>query len=355
MNEMRRNFWLGLFVLTGLFALGALVVIFGQQATFSVSQAPYALTVRFDSVSGLRPGTMVTIGGLDVGRVQSLKFADSTAFDRGVDVLLTFNSRLTLHRGTRAETVEPGLGMGRPPVEIFPGPASEPLLEPGAVIEGRTSKMVESLIPPEIVTTFESTARQIGEASQALTPVLNDLHEMLQARTPAQVDSGQPGNFSSAAARLDTALKHLNEVIGDEGSQGKLKGAIDNIYAISEDGKTAASELKAAIGDARTFTQNADKLVTGAQGSVTLFNENLENVARKLTTGLEQASTLLTELNTTAVNINRGEGTIGKLMTDERLYESANFSFMRLTEAIEELKQLIRDFQSGKVPIRVSL
>lgn len=356
MYEARRNFWLGLFVLVGVLALGVLVVIFGQQATFSVRQAPFALLVRFDTVSGLRPGTQVTIGGMPVGRVNSLKFADTAAFEQGVDVLLTFDTVYTLRAGTRAETVEPGLGMGRPPVTIIPGPPGGAPLASGARIEGRMTRVVDSLIPPNIVNTFDSTARQIGEASQALTPVLNDLHEMLQARSPAQVDAeARPGNLASASARLDGVLKNLNDILGDAESQGKLKGAIANIHTISEEGKAIATEFKAALGDARAFAQNADKLVVNAQGTVATFNEKLEQVSRNLTAGLDQASRLLTELNTTAVNLNRGQGSVGKLLTDDRLYESANITFMRLTEALEELKQLIRDFQSGRVPIRIGL
>jgi phospholipid/cholesterol/gamma-HCH transport system substrate-binding protein len=44
--------------------------------------------------------------------------------------------------------------------------------------------------------------------------------------------------------------------------------------------------------------------------------------------------------------IDRGEGTLGKLSTDETLYKNASEATANLTKATEELNKLLADFQA---------
>ncbi|MFN0137983.1 MAG: hypothetical protein ACKVS9_17915, partial [Phycisphaerae bacterium] len=260
-----------------------------------------------------------------------------------------------MRAGTRAETIEPGMGMGRPPIELIPGPVDASVLEAGAVIPGRMASAMETLIPPSIVATFDKTATQLGDAAQALTPVLADMHEMMQPRSVGEVDraGGPQGNLSSAMARLDTSLKSINTVIGDPAVQSNLKKSVDNIYAMTEDGKTMAADLKVAAADAKKVVGDVGELMEKGKTTLDGISTNTDQVARSLTENLEQMSAILTEVQQIANAANRGEGTMGKFVRDDRLYESMVLTFRRLAETTEELKVLVKDWQQGK--IRVAL
>ncbi|MBI5866258.1 MAG: MCE family protein [Planctomycetes bacterium] len=353
MHETRRNILVGVFVLFGLGAMAALVVLFGQGYGFGLRSAAYLIDVRFDHAAGVKEGTLVNIGGIEVGRVDHVEFVDAEHFEQGVNVTVRIDEKYKIPQGSIARTSEPGLGMGRPPITIVPGPAGNPALTSGAVIPGRMSAMTESLIPQGVISTFDRTATQLGEAAAALKPVLEDMHELMQARSPAGVDQpgGPQGNLSSAMARLDTAIKGINAVLADAETQNKLRATVDNLHKISEDGKALAGDLKTAAADIKDVSSGAKELVGKVGGAVDRTDQRIDELSRSLRTSIEQASEFLTQLNSIASKANRGEGTIGKLVTDDRLYEAMTVSFRRLGETVEEFKLLIKDWQQGKIKI----
>jgi len=357
MNEARRNTIVGLFVLVGLAALATLITLFSTKYTWAGPADAYELIIRFDSASGIREGTPVTIGGVDVGRIVDVRFVNLQNFTQGVQVRARFNKEIRIRQGARAGTTEPGLGMGRPPIEISPGAPDAGYLESGASIPGQMAKMMESLLPPAIVSTFERTATQIGEAAAALTPVLNDLHEVLERRDVSEVDrpGGKQGNLVTAIARLDATLKNVNEVVGDASVKSGFRDAIENLRVATEGGKQISTDLQAAAASARQFAEDARTLTSDARGVVQKLDTRIDELARSITEDLNLAAQLLTRWNEITERVNRGEGTVGRLARDERLYEAMTLSFRRLAEAMLDLQTLIKDFQSGKVPIKVGL
>jgi len=351
--DARRNFWVGLFVLVGLGALGTLIVLFGQQQWLPQGANAYTLKIRFDSATGVKSGTLATVSGITVGRVYDVKFVDPVTFSGGVDVYVLFDAGVKLRAGASATTYEPGLGMGRPPIVISPGPPDAPELPTGELIPGRMVAVVESLIPPAIVSTFDRTATQIGDAAQALTPVLRDLHEVLQPRSAADVDrpGGPPGNLASSMQRMDSTLRHLNTVIGDAESQAHLKQAVANLEKMTEDGAVVAADLRVAATDIREVTQGAKTLVEETRTAVANTSGNVDRVSREIIKDLELVGRTVTEFNKFLAAINQGQGTLGKLATDAKLYEALVFTFRKLGDTVEEFRLLVKDWQAGKIRV----
>ncbi len=356
MEELRRNLLVGLFVLVGLGALGALVVLFGRDTTFLAQRNAYAVHIRFDWVSGIRPGTPVTVKGIEVGRVLSVGLMDPKHIGSGVDVVVSIRRDYEIPVGSSAQTTEPVFGTGRPPVEIIPSStATAGNLTEGAMIEGKVVSMINTLFPPGVIQTFEGSARQIGEAAEALTPVLEELQDMFAKRTPQQVDlpGGPQGNLSSAVARLDASLRHFNQVLGDEQVKSQLRETIANAQEISEKGKAAVADLQSAAAESREMMADARKLVTKVDQSLDSFDTRINDVARIATSGLDKADRFMGYLDTIGQQITSGQGTLGNLVMDGKLYEAMRVSAERLSLAIEEFRALIAEWRKGK--IRVAL
>lgn len=353
MRESRQTFWVGLFVLVGLGALGSLIILFGQAGFLTRRAGAQVVDVRFNQATGIRTGTTVTAGGIQVGRVIGVDFVNPDRFDEGVNVQVILDKGRVLRRGSRARTSEPGLGMGRPPIVIEPGPHTEPVLGAEEYIRGEISPAMESLIPKAIVDNFDKTATQIGEAAAALTPVLEDLHEVLQPRDVREVDipGGPAGNLATAVQRLDSAFKHFNDVLGDPEVKSRLRDSVDNFHIITQEGKVVVADLKEAAADARTTAGEAKEMIANANDTIGRIDGRVDRVARSLTEDLEIASRFLTRINSLVEKADRGEGTVGRLFTDERLYESLVLTFRRLAETVEEFRLLVKDWQKGKVRI----
>jgi ABC-type transporter Mla subunit MlaD len=352
MEETRRNIWVGLFVLVGLAFLGAMIVLFRQGSTMFMSGDRYPLQIYFASAAGIREGNLVTVGGLEVGRVQGVDFIDPQRFEAGVKVTALVQNKYAVPEDSRAITNEPMLGQGRPAIRIIPG-TSPNRLGREQVIPGEVQGAIDSIVPKEIVGTFDKSATRVGEAAAALTPVLNDLHEILLKRAPLDVDrpGGPQGNISSAAARFDATLKHVNEVLGDPETQSHLKEAVENIRTITEDGKRVAADLRSASEEAKQVVSDTKALIAKATGTVERLDGEITSVGRDARETLEKGSRLLDSAYEVTSTISRGEGTIGRLIHDAKLYEAMVFTAESLGHAVEEFRLLIQDWQKGKVRV----
>jgi len=353
MKESRQGFWVGLFALVGLAALGVLIILFGQTTFWTSTKEAYVINVLLDNAAGVRSGTLVTIGGIEVGRVFDVAFADPQRFDQGVKVELLLEEGYRLHQGAEAYVTEPGLGQGRPPIRVHPGPPEAPLLPSGAEIRGVIAPAMQSLIPERIVTNLEMTSTRIREAAEVLKPVLQDLHRILEPREPRVVDQpgGPPGNLASAVTRFDSGLKHFNEVFGDPETKSRLREAIHNLHAMTEDGRTVMAELKGTSGDIRAAAADAKALIARTSTAVENIDGHVERVARAATADLELTSELLTRLNGITRSLEGGQGTLGRLLTDDRLYEALVLTFQRLAESAQEFRLLVEDWQKGKIRV----
>lgn len=353
MNETRRNLYVGLFVLVGLGALGTLVVLFGQGRFWVTLHEAYTLQIQFEKAAGIKEGTQLTVGGKPIGHVRSVDFADQDTLQGGVIVTVLLDAGRQLRRGAWARTIEPGLGMGRPPIEVYPGPPSETLLESGSIIRGEIRSAVDSLLPAELVANVSRSTTQIGDAAQALTPVLRDLHGMLERRSPDAVDQpgGPTGNMSSAITRFDDTLRHFNDVFGDPEVKVQLVEAVQNLHAMSVDGRKLIKDLGALRQDFGQLAEESRGFVTQAQQSLVNVEGQVTDVAQTSQEALQMASRLLTNLNTLAERIQSGEGTIGRVINDGRLYDSLVLTFERLALASEEMRLLLKDWKEGKIRV----
>jgi len=375
MEETRRNVLVGVFVLVGLSALAALIVLFGRGPTWLVRGGSYPIHVRFDEVSGIRPGTLVTAKGITIGRVDRVALQrpaeapmpppevppspDGAEFligrEVGVDVVLAIEREYRLPMGSTARTTEPVLGQGRPPIEIMPGPVGADPLPAGASIDGTVRKAIDTIFPPGVVTTFQTAARQIGDAAEALTPVLAELEGLIEARSPSDVDrpGGPEGNLASALTRLDASLKHFNDVLGDADVKSQVRESVASIHEMSEKGKQVMADLEVAASQAREVMTDVRQFIAKADTTLENVDSSVHDLSQATLANLDKVDRLLDHLSTVARQVSEGEGNIGQLIMDNRLYESMVLTAERLSLAVEEFRALIAEWREGK--IRVSL
>jgi phospholipid/cholesterol/gamma-HCH transport system substrate-binding protein len=352
MEEMRRNLMVGVFVLVGLGAMAGLIVQFGRAPTWLSAKGTYALHVIFDQVTDVRPGNLVTVKGILIGRVTSVDLVDRARIDSGVDVLVAIEKGYLVPEGSRAQTTESMLGQGRPPIEILPGPSENPALASGASIRGSIRGALDSLLPPGTVHTLETAARQIGDAAEALTPVLNELDEMMKARSPADVDAGAlQGNISSAVARLDSSIKNINDVLGDAEVKRDLRDTITNVHDISAQLKTTSGKFDKLVDDGRALMADGRQTAAKLDQSLTKLDGHVDDLAKATMGGLDKADRLLDQMNTLAQQVVSGEGNLGKLFMDGKLYEAMTLTAERLSLAVEEFRALIAEWREGKVRV----
>ena len=162
MNRRGVEITVGLFILMGILSLMVLALRVSGLSDIYSGQEGAVVTVDFERVGGLKPRARVTIGGVQVGRVTSIKLSQE-AMDGNVRyiprVTMILNHAVTnLSADTRAQILTSGL-LGDNFIELEPGLFEEGEEKSLLVETGRIP--LENTIAPisleEIVSKFVSS------------------------------------------------------------------------------------------------------------------------------------------------------------------------------------------------------
>ena len=247
----------------------------------------------YPNVGGLQPGTAVSINGLNVGKVNDIRFIDTKG-----NLLITFtvNSDFNFSKNSPAVLYDTGI-IGGKGLQILPIFDDAPMAKSGDTLGTTTRPGLTEL------------------AQQKLTPLFQ--------------------KFESAVSDADSVLVNVNEVLDDK-TKSDLRNAISGLSTLISSLQGSANSLDKILGN------NSGKL----DSSLTNF-QNLTASFSKLADSLNNSGlpNTLSSLEATVANLDRimakiesGDGTLGKLMNDKELYN--NFA-----DASRELDLLLQDFR----------
>ena len=257
---------------------------------FDNSKTLYAV---YKHVGGLQPGTQVSINGFNVGKVNDIRFKDASG-----NLLVTFsvNNDFTFSKNSTAELYDTGI-IGGKGIQIKPIFDAAPMAQTGDTLIASTRPGLTDLV------------------QQKLSPLQSKIE----------------GAFTNA----DTLLMNVNEVLNAK-TKNDLRESISGLNKLMKSLEGSADVLN------KLLKNNQGKL----DSSLTNFNELSSNFA-KLSDSLNNAGLgrTLASLESTVSNLDKilgqmekGDGSLGKLMKDEQLYNNLN-------NASKELDLLLQDFR----------
>ncbi|UCD27573.1 MAG: MCE family protein [Planctomycetota bacterium] len=337
MSERNRNALIGAFVLGGLICLGTLIVKFGESR--GLFSKRYIVNAKFERIVGVREGTDVNLAGVWAGSVFSVDLVDRFNPSEGVVVAMEIGHQFSVPRDSVATVITPL--MGQSAINIIPPiPHTEPLPQDGtAEIQGVVKNPLETVIDPKFMDALEKTTNQFGALAEALTPAAKAVTELLEKRTIEDVEAAKTedkeevtANLYTAVERLHNVLKHIDTVLGDPQVQSNFKDTLVNFKAASEDAKIAVDGF-------RKFSENAQQLATNTEKAI-------NNLSEKMTTNADKLSRLLDYFISASRDLAEGEGTMGMLLRDPKMYEALMLTIQRLGEAASELKVLVKQWQN---------
>ncbi|WP_088340942.1 MlaD family protein [Robiginitalea sediminis] len=288
--KLSREFKTGIIVIGGilLFILGFSYL--KSSPLFDDSKTFYAV---YSHVGGLQPGTQVSINGFSVGKVNDIRFKDESG-----QLVVTFsvNKSFEFSSNSIAELYDTGI-IGGKGIQIQP------------VFDGAP------------------TAKS-GDTLQAATrPGLTELVQ--QKLTPLQM------KVEGAVSNADSLLVNVNEVL-DPTTKKNLREAISGLNTLVATFQGSADKLNTLLGENQTqldsSLKNIDQITRNfARISDTLADAGLGETVARLETTLASLDALMARLES-------GEGSMGKLMKDEALYDN-------LEASSRQLELLLQDFR----------
>jgi len=284
-SSRRSNLIAGMFLVAGV--LGFVGMIFVLSDTELGSKRDYV--VRFDLSSGapgIKPGSVVTVGGLKVGRVSNVVlFPPGSETPSGVDVQIRIDAGVRLREGAVALLEQPLLG-GLSTIDIPSTVGEQPDAQPipdGGTIPGR--------IPPPMFLRqagFDSDTqlqvRSVIDSAEILVDRLNTLTE-----SASRIIDGIEPNIGPASADARDALADLRSLIADV--RARQPAWLESIDRTIVDTEAFAARLGPAMDDA---TQGIDEARTIASELSSIIESNRANVDRAVS-NLADASQRLNE------------------------------------------------------------
>lgn len=249
----------GLFVMALLIGLvGALLWLAGAQ--FDREFAYYQTTFK-GAVTGLGKGTVVRYDGIEVGRVQDLRFDP----DDPKAVIVMMQTRPDLNIRTDSQTSLESEGLtGGVYVEISGGSKNAPVLYPKP---GESYAVIASK-PSAIEALAEAAPQLLARISQAVDGInraLGDKNQAALTGTLQHLDT-VTGALAEETPKLDATLRNLSvasakfpQVVDDADQDakkiGKLSDDADAFVAGSD-----PAELTRLVADTRQLVENLNRL-----------------------------------------------------------------------------------------------
>jgi phospholipid/cholesterol/gamma-HCH transport system substrate-binding protein len=335
----------GVFTLVGLLLLA--IAIFYVTGAGSLG-AKYHLVTYLPDVDGLVVGAPVSVDGVPVGNVETIKIAPPAPGqplekNRSIEVVMRVRRSFQddIRTDSQASLVTEGL-LGDVYVNIARG-STGAVLSDGQEVNGREEAAMKEIVQrsADVMANLSALSQQVGDMVSDLKAGRGTLGALLEDKTLYN-------NLSASVTRVDDMLAALQ---GGQGTLGKLMTSdtlytkVDSSTARLDDILAAIQQQKGSIGklvydpavhdEAKQFLNNANGLLAGVRaGQGTLgklaTDDTLYNEYRDIGKNLTGAT----------AKLDSNEGTAGKLFSDPQLYDN-------VTGLTGDMRLLIADFQKN--------
>jgi phospholipid/cholesterol/gamma-HCH transport system substrate-binding protein len=139
MKKLDIELVVGFFVLIGILCLGYLSIKLGRLEVFG--ERRYTVYAKFERAGGIKPGAVVEIAGVDVGKVKSVKLKE----EYQALVELTIYKDVRLQEDAIASIKTKGL-IGEKYIQISPGGSDKIIPDGGRIRETESAIDLEEII-----------------------------------------------------------------------------------------------------------------------------------------------------------------------------------------------------------------
>ena len=304
---------LGLFFALALIAAFIILEMLGGTAFF---KGGYKLNALFNNIQELKVGDPVKMAGVEIGRVESVGLTNSR-----VRVTFRVFSKDTAVRTDSKATVKFTGLMGQNFVAIDFGTSAGVLAAEGAFLQTAEQPDLSQIMAKldNVATGVENLTKSFtGDKIDNLLGPFTDF--LKQNQIPLTVTIG---NLKTISDNIAQGQGTVGMLVNDPTLYNTTLTTVSNLQGTMQ---TLSDDLKFTLGQAKGIFADIEK-GQGTMGKL-LKDETLYT----------ETSLAMTNLREIMQKINRGEGTVGKLVNDESLLKNIKLSLQKLDKATEGLE-----------------
>lgn len=281
------------------FLLAIIIFVWGlfYLKEWRVTGDTYLVDVRLSSAVGVKSSDPILVGGVRVGKVEAVKLDDMSPI-----VTLRVDEPFEIPEDSQVEVISRSV-MGEKSINIRKG-VSTVMVPPGGTIEGTAA------------------------------PGISDMF--------TQVDS--------VTVNMRNLLKNANILLDpdrEKSIKSSLAGVHDLTIELRETLKRESGQINRVVANMDSLVSNVRDLSETERSKVSGTLDNLESTSGRLNAMMDELQSTTTALDNILTRLDRGEGTMGKLLQDERLYEDAVRVAGKMDRLVTSLDELVVDLKSN--------
>ena len=275
--------YVGLFLFIGLATIAAMVLVFGRVG--EGFQKTYSIVVEFPNASGLVKDSNVLLAGARIGTVSTTPKLTGSLY--AVEVVLRIREDVRIPSGAQLIVGSSGL-LGDRFVDVIPPAKFDPqdMVEPGGRIVGTRTPGLDDLTQKGGL-----VMDQLKAEIEEIQKVTTQLHSGLLSDQNLKNLSETFANLKTSSVNLNESMKKLDPIMA------KADSAADSAKGTMKTTEEAAVEFKKTVVEFQKVAANAGKTMDSAKGLV------------------DSGKTLIDKAN-------RGQGTIGMMLSDRETAEN---------------------------------
>jgi len=250
---------------------------------------------EYNNVQGLNTASVVTINGVEVGKVVDISFNKSPDKRGKLIVEFSVENDFEFSKNSVAKIYSASL-MGGKSLAVVPSYEGETAV-PGDFLQGQ----IESDIFSSVTEKLNPLQAKVENVIVSADSLMVGLNEVLDLKTR--------NNLKLSVEELNTTVTNFKE----------LSQSVNQLVKSNND------NISQTLANANTMTSNLAKL------SDTLVNANIGLTVKNL-------EATIASLNEILKGAEEGKGTLGKLLTDDTMYAN-------LTNASKELEELLNEMK----------
>lgn len=337
----------------GIFFTIALILIMGlslQVGHGGLFANTYEVIANFRQAHGIDSGTRVTLRGVPVGSVKSMDW-NPRIFR--VQVIMEIEDKYQIPQNSVAKIqVSSLLGGNVVNITVPEGPEEFAALEHGDSIETIDTPSMDEII---------ETVGNLSEDTQNLVRNLDRNQQETMSRINAVIDENRAyiretsESFSRTGPRLEELSERLNEmtefVQSGQGTLGRLYAdpeLYDDMRSLSDQANEIAQQIRSGEGslgaliyddaianDARDIMADLQRAAREVEAAIAENREGLRSLVSALSDAGPRIDQAIENFKEVSRKVNEGDGTLGRLVNDPKLYEDAQRAVNQVGESFE--------------------
>ena len=330
MNERKMQFRLGVLVVAVVLILAIMILLLGTPETFKQG---HPVRVMFSNAGGVEVGTPVRNSGILIGRVSDVDLDPcggavvTVKMDEGRTLLpnqtfrIAFTSvlgdvQLEVVTEKDAKNVKTAIGADGESMLV-----GEPALDPMNEINSLQTKLSQAV---DVITV---TGTHLDEFIVKTDDLLD--------RNESKIDKFFD-DMNDTVKTVKTSFENLNDIVGDEKARQDFKNALDGMPELVENSRQTIQQMN------KTFSA-VDENLQNLKGLTKPLGERGPVLVENIDAGLENLKMLSARLTQLAATIDNTEGTLGKLIHDDSLYQNLNQASKNIRDITVKLQPIIND------------